>query len=71
VSEILSIDPVRRLRLVTASEAEKTDQEPASDSADFRSVGLLSVRQEQNWEKNIEMGDKGSVVLLQLPYFVG
>jgi len=68
---MLSMDPVGKLPLVTASEAEKADQEPASDPADFRSVGLLSVRQEQNWEKNIEMGDKGSVVLLQLPYFVG
>jgi len=27
--------------------------------------------QEQNWEKSIEMGDEGSVVLLQIPHFVG
>jgi len=71
VSEIFSVDPVRKLRLVTAPETKKSDQEPTSDSANFRSVGLLLVCQEQNWEKNIEMGDKGSVVLLQFPYFVG
>jgi len=71
VSEVFSVDPVRKLRLVTAPEAEKIDQEHTSDSAYVRSVGLLLACQEQNWEKNIQMGDKGSVMLLQLPYFVG
>jgi len=31
----------------------------------------LLVCQEQNWEKYIEMGDEGSLVLLQIPHFVG
>jgi len=65
------MDPGRHVPLVATSEAEKTDQESASDPADFRSVGRLPVRQEQNWEKDIEVGDKGSAVLLQLLYFAG
>jgi len=71
VSEVLSVDPVRKLRLMTTPEAEKIDQEHTSDSAYFSSVGLLLASQEQNWETNIELGDKGSKMMLQLPYFVG
>jgi len=56
---------------MTTPEAEKIDEEHTSDSAYFRSVGLLLASQEQNWEKNIEMRDKGPMVMLQLPYFVG
>ena len=56
---------------MTTPEADNIDQEHTSDSAYFRSVGLLLASQEQNWEKNIEMGDKGSMMMLQLPYFVG
>jgi len=71
VSEVLSVDPVRELRLIAVAEVEKIDQEHTSDAANFRSVGLLLACQEKNREKNIEMGDKGSVMLLQIPYFVG
>ena len=67
----MSVDLFRKLQLVTAPEEEKIDQEPTSYSAYFRSVGLLLASQEQNWEKNIEMGDKDPVVVLQLPYFIG
>jgi len=67
----LGVDPVRKLRLMTTPEAEKIDQEHTSDSAYFRSVGLLLASEEQNWEKNIEMRDKDPMVMLQLPYFVG
>ena len=56
---------------MTTPEAEKIDQEHTSYSAYFRSVGLLLASQEQNWEKNIEMGDKVPVVVLQIPYFIG
>jgi len=70
VSEVLSVDLFRKLQLVTAPEEEKIDQEPTSYSAYFRSVGLLLACQEQNREENIEMGDKGSVVLLQFPHLV-
>jgi hypothetical protein len=65
------MDPVRKLRLVAVAEAKKIDQEDTSNAAYFRSVGHLLACQEQNWEENIEMGDKGSVMLLQIPYFVG
>jgi len=71
VSEVLSVDPVWKLRIVVVAKTKKIDQEDTSNTAYFRSVGLLLVCQEQNWEKNIKMGDKGSVMLLQIPYFVG
>jgi hypothetical protein len=56
---------------MTTPEAEEIDQEHTSYSAYFRPVGLLLASQEQNGEKNIEMGDKDPMVVLQLPYFVG
>jgi len=65
------VDPVWKLRVVAAAKAKKIDQEDTSNTAYFRSVGLLLACQEQNGEKNIEMGNKGSVMLLQIPYFVG
>jgi len=71
VSEVLSVDPVWKLRIVVVVITKKIDQEDTSNTAYLHSVGLLLVCQEQNWEKNIEMGDKGSVMLLQIPYFVG
>jgi len=67
----LGVNPIRKLRLMTTPEAEEIDQEHTSYSAYFRSVGLLLASQEQNWEKNIEMGDKVPVVVLQIPYFIG
>jgi len=48
------------------AEREKFNQEGAAHS-----TGLLLASQEQNWEKHIEMEDEGSMVLLQIPHFVG
>ena len=67
----MSVDPVWKLRVVAAAKAKQIDQEDTSNTAYFRSVGLLLSSQEQNGEKNIEMGDKDPMVVLQLPYFVG
>ena len=43
----------------------------AAHAAYFVSIGLLLACQVQDWKKHIEMGDEGSVVLLQIPHFVG
>jgi len=64
VPEVLSVDPVRELRIVVVAKSKKIDQEGAANMAHFSSVRLLLVCQEQNWKKDIKMGNEGSVVLL-------
>jgi hypothetical protein len=64
------MDPSRHVPLVDMLQAEETDQDLASNPAYFRSVGRLSVCQEQNWEEDEKVGDKGSMVLLHFRYSV-
>jgi hypothetical protein len=64
------MDPSRHVAFVDILQAEETDQDLASDPAHFLSIRRLSVRQEQNWEKDEKVGDKGSMVLLHSQYFV-
>jgi len=71
VSEVLSVDPIWKLDLIVLAERKKFNQEVAANAAQFSSVGLLLVCQEQNWNKDIEMGNEGSVMLLQIPHFMG
>jgi len=64
VPEVLSVDPVWELRIVVVAKTKKIDQEGAANTAYFSSVGLLLVCQEQNWMKDIKMGNEGSMMLL-------
>jgi len=65
------MDPSRHVAFVDILQAEETDQDLAPNPANFLSIRRLSVRQEQNWEKDKKVGDKGSMVLLHFQYFVG
>jgi len=58
------MDPIWELGLVVLAKKKKSDQEGAANAAQFSSVGLLLVCQEQNWKKDIKMGNEGSVMLL-------
>jgi len=62
--------PSRHVPFADMSQAEKTNQEHTSNPANFLPVGRLPVCQEHHWEKDEKVGDKGSMVLLQLPNFV-
>ena len=64
------MDPSLHVPLVDMLQAKETDQDLASNPANLRSVGRLSVCQEQNWEKDEKVEDKGSMVLLHVRYFV-
>jgi hypothetical protein len=64
------MDPSRHVAFVDILQAEETDQDLASNPANFLSIRRLSVRQEQNWEKDEKVGDKGSMVLLHSQYLV-
>jgi hypothetical protein len=64
------MDPSRHVAFVDILQAEETDKNLASNPANFLSIRRLSVRQEQNWEKDEKVGDKGSMVLLHSQYLV-
>jgi len=68
MSEILSVDRIWKLYLKIIAEREEFDQKGAANAAYCSSIGLLLACQEQDWEKHIEMGDEGSVVLLEIPH---
>jgi hypothetical protein len=64
------MDPSRHVAFVDILQAEETDQDLAPNPANFLSIRRLSVRQEQNWEKDEKVGNKGYMVSLHSRYFV-